>query len=157
LRSHSEIGARVPWRGSFTTRWAKRSLQRRSICKPAQTLEERSAIVQRLDNSIAVLERLLEQARHLSLELRPPLLDDLGLVPALRWYLDQHAKRAGLRVEFFAEPALARYDAEVETACFRVAREALSNGHAPCARSDGAGRIASDGGGFAPWSRGITG
>src|ERR1700676_565437 len=93
----------------------------------AQGLEEHTAIVQRLDDSIATLERLLQQVRQLSLELRPPLLDDLGLVPALRWYLDQQAQRAGLRVEFFADPALERVDAAIETACFRVAQEALTN------------------------------
>jgi two-component system sensor histidine kinase UhpB len=92
-----------------------------------QRLEERTDIVRRLDDSIAALERLLQQARQLSLELRPPLLDDLGLVPALRWYLDQQAQRAGLRVEFFADPALERVDAAIETACFRVAQEALTN------------------------------
>jgi two-component system, NarL family, sensor histidine kinase UhpB len=93
----------------------------------AQRLEERTAIVQRLNDSIAILERLLQQVRQLSLELRPPLLDDLGLVPALRWYLDQQAQRADLRVEFFADPALERVDAAIETACFRVAQEALTN------------------------------
>src|SRR6202790_573594 len=93
----------------------------------AQGLEEHTAIVQRLDDSIATLERLLQQVRQLSLELRPPLLDDLGLVSALRWYLDQQAQRAGLRVEFFADPALERVDAAIETACFRVAQEALTN------------------------------
>jgi PAS domain S-box-containing protein len=93
----------------------------------AQRLEEHTATVQRLDDSIAILERLLQQVRQLSLELRPPLLDDLGLVPALRWYLDQQAQRAVLRVEFFADPALERVDAAIETACFRVAQEALTN------------------------------
>jgi signal transduction histidine kinase len=93
----------------------------------AQRLEERAAIVRRLDDSIAIIERLLQQVRQLSLEFRPPLLDDLGLVPALRWYLDQQAQRAGLRVEFFADPALERVDAAIETACFRVAQEALTN------------------------------
>ena len=47
----------------------------------------------------------------------------MGLVPALRWYLDQQAQR----VEFFADPALERVDAAIETACFRVAQEALTN------------------------------
>jgi signal transduction histidine kinase len=93
----------------------------------AQRLDERTAIVRRLDDSIVILERILQQVRQLSLELRPPLLDDLGLVPALRWYLDQQAQRAGLRVEFFADPALERVDAAIETACFRVAQEALTN------------------------------
>jgi PAS domain S-box-containing protein len=92
-----------------------------------QCLEERAAIVQRLDDSIALLELLIQQARHLSLELRPPLLDDLGLVPALRWYLDQQTQRTGLGVTFFADPALDRVDAAIEIACFRVAQEALTN------------------------------
>ena len=65
--------------------------------------------------------------RQISLDLRPPLLDDLGLVPALRWYLDQQAQRAGLRIEFFADPALERMSPEIETACFRVAQEGLTN------------------------------
>jgi PAS domain S-box-containing protein len=93
----------------------------------AQRLEERTAIVRRLDDSIAIIEGLLQQVRQLSLELRPPLLDDLGRVPALRWSPDQQAQRAGLRVEFFADPALERVDAAIETVCFRVAQEALTN------------------------------
>ncbi len=93
----------------------------------AQQLQERDAIVRRLDGSVAILEQLLQQARQLALELRPPLLDDLGLVSASRSYLYQQAQRAGLRVEFFADPALERADAGVETACFRVAQEAVTN------------------------------
>jgi signal transduction histidine kinase len=93
----------------------------------AQGLEERTAIVRCLDGSIADLDRLLQQMRQLSLELRPTLLDDLGLLPALRWYLDQQARRGGLRVKFFADPALERVDEATETACFRVAQEALTN------------------------------
>jgi signal transduction histidine kinase len=93
----------------------------------AQRLEERGLIARKLDDGIAVLETLLQQARQISLDLRPPLLDDLGLVPALRWYLDQQAQRAGLRIEFFADPALERMSPEIETACFRVAQEALTN------------------------------
>jgi signal transduction histidine kinase len=70
----------------------------------AQRLEERAAIVRRLDDSIAIIERLLQQVRQLSLELRPPFLDDLGLVPALRWYLDQQAQTSanGTSSEYWA-------------------------------------------------------
>src|ERR1700693_20249 len=93
----------------------------------AQHLEERGLIARKLDDGIAVLEALLQQARQISLDLRPPLLDDLGLAPALRWCLDQQAQRADLRVEFFADPALERVDAAIETACFRLAQEALTN------------------------------
>jgi hypothetical protein len=52
-------------------------------------------------------------------DLRPPMLDDLGLVPALRWYLERQTRRAGIRVEFFADPSLERLNAPVETACFQ--------------------------------------
>jgi PAS domain S-box-containing protein len=93
----------------------------------AQRLKERGLIARKLDDSVAVLETLLQQTRQISLDLRPPLLDDLGLVPALRWYLDQQAQRAGLRIEFSADPALERMSPEIETACFRVAQEALTN------------------------------
>jgi signal transduction histidine kinase len=55
------------------------------------------------------------------------MLDDFGLVPALRWYLDHQAGRANLRVEFFAHPGLERLGVEIETACFRVAQEAVTN------------------------------
>jgi PAS domain S-box-containing protein len=95
--------------------------------KAAQHLRKRTAIMRQLGETVAVLDQLLEQGRRLSLEMRPPLLDDLGLVPALRNYLDQHTLRAGLRVKFFADPALDRVDLDIETACFRVAQEAVTN------------------------------
>jgi len=93
----------------------------------ARRLEERNAIMRRLDDGLAIVEGLLQQVRQLSLELRPPLLDDLGLVPALRWFLDQQAQTGGLRIEFFADPELGRLDVAIQTACFRVAQEALTN------------------------------
>jgi PAS domain S-box-containing protein len=93
----------------------------------AQRLEERDLIVQQLDDGIAILETLLQQVRQLSLDLRAPILDDLGLVPALRWHCNRQAQRAGMRVEFFVDPDLRRVSAEIETACFRVAQEALTN------------------------------
>ena len=55
------------------------------------------------------------------------MLDDLGLFAALRWYTDQQAQRAGLRIQFAAEPMEMRLDPALETACFRVAQEALTN------------------------------
>src|SRR5262249_13864888 len=49
-----------------------------------------------LDDGIGLVERTLVQVRNLSLDLRPAMLDQLGLVPAVRWYLDRQAQRAGL-------------------------------------------------------------
>jgi signal transduction histidine kinase len=80
-----------------------------------------------LDESIALTERTLGQIRDLSLDLRPPLLDDLGLVPALRWYLDRQGRRAGFATEFAAANVDDAVPAEIATACFRIAQEALTN------------------------------
>jgi signal transduction histidine kinase len=81
----------------------------------------------RLDDSIQLLDQLLRQVRQLSLDLRPPLLDELGLVPTLRWLVDQQAQRAGLRVTFTANVDGLELYPDVQTACFRVAQEAITN------------------------------
>jgi PAS domain S-box-containing protein len=81
----------------------------------------------RLKESLQAVERVLEQVRDLSLNLRPSMLDDLGLEPALRWYIKRQAALAGLQAEFQAEAPEGRLDSVVETACFRVAQEALTN------------------------------
>lgn len=84
-------------------------------------------IAEQLEDSLRLTDSSLQQVRDLSLELRPSLLDDLGLVSALRWYLDRLAHRAGLNAEFAAADCLARLPTEIETTCFRVAQEALTN------------------------------
>lgn len=59
--------------------------------------------------------------------LRPSMLDDLGLEPALRWYTKRQAALAGLQAEVRADPLEQRLDPMIETECFRVAQEALTN------------------------------
>jgi len=81
----------------------------------------------RLNDSIQLLDGLLMQVRQLSLDLRPPLLDELGLVPTLRWLVDQQAQRAGLRMTFTATVDGLELDPAIQTACFRVAQEAITN------------------------------
>jgi signal transduction histidine kinase len=81
----------------------------------------------RLRASLEAVERVLEQVHDISLNLRPSMLDDLGLVPALRWYTNRQAALVGLRVEFLASPLPRRLEAGIETECFRIAQEALTN------------------------------
>jgi PAS domain S-box-containing protein len=81
----------------------------------------------RLEDSIQLLDRLLLQVGQLSLDLRSPLLDELGLVPALRWLVDEQAQRAGLRMTFTANMDSLEIESAVQTACFRVAQEAITN------------------------------
>jgi len=81
----------------------------------------------RLNENLKVVERVLEQVQDISLDLRPSILDDLGLEPALRWYTDRQAALVGLKVVFHADPLVRRLDSVIETECFRVAQEALTN------------------------------
>jgi len=84
-------------------------------------------VAARLDENATILDRLLQQTRQISLDLRPPLLDDLGLVPALRWYVNQQAERAGLEAKFSAEPLADDVPPHIQIACFRLAQEAITN------------------------------
>ncbi len=80
-----------------------------------------------IQQGINSLDGLLRQVRRLSLDLRPPLLDDLGLLPALRWYLGQITERTSLAAHLVAPESCPRLGPAIETACFRVAQEALTN------------------------------
>jgi signal transduction histidine kinase len=81
----------------------------------------------RLEDSMALIEPVLQQVRELSLDLRPSLLDDLGLGPALRWYVKRQAERAGFRAQIIIETAARRPSADIETTCFRIVQEAVTN------------------------------
>jgi PAS domain S-box-containing protein len=85
------------------------------------------ALASRLKQTLQVIERVQEQVHDLSLNLRPSMLDDLGLEPALRWYTERQAALAGLQAEVQADPLEHRLDPAVETECFRVAQQALTN------------------------------
>jgi PAS domain S-box-containing protein len=80
-----------------------------------------------LTNAVNHVDHLLKIVRNLSLNLRPPMLDDFGLVSALRWLLDQHTKTTGRVVELDAQYEVEHPDSTIETACFRTAQEALTN------------------------------
>lgn len=80
-----------------------------------------------IDESIQIVEQALEQVRSLALDLRPSMLDDLGLVSALRWYVDRFRARSGIDVNLSASSVKPRLPTEIEIACFRVAQEALTN------------------------------
>ncbi|MCL4562038.1 MAG: GAF domain-containing sensor histidine kinase [Chloroflexi bacterium] len=77
--------------------------------------------------NINLIDRTLQQVRNLSLDLRPSLLDDLGVVAATRWYLDRQAQRARFTAHFLADPPELRLSPTLETTCFRVVQEAITN------------------------------
>lgn len=79
-----------------------------------------------LGQAVELTQELVARLRHLSLTLRPPLLDDLGLQVAMEWQIRRFSEQTGLAIEFrHAVPS--RLPPQVETAFFRIAQEALTN------------------------------
>jgi signal transduction histidine kinase len=81
----------------------------------------------RVPESMQAIRKMMQQVQTLAFELRPPTLDDFGLSGALRQLVERHGERAGVSASFTARPAGVRASGEIETACFRIVQEALSN------------------------------
>lgn len=81
----------------------------------------------RVANSKDLIRHTMEQLKLLIYDLRPTMLDDLGLIPALRWYIESHLDGSDLVVDVDFEGADARIAAETETALYRIAQESLAN------------------------------
>ena len=93
-----------------------------------QQVSQASEVSGYIRDNIEAVDEALRLVRDLSVDLRPPVLDDFGLATALRWYVDRYAKRTGLEVEVVADlPDHERFSCDLETACFRIAQEALTN------------------------------
>lgn len=82
-----------------------------------------------IDDNVRVIDEAVDQVRGLSVDLRPLLLDDFGLVVALRWYLDRQARNYGIDVQFSSHSISedTRLSGALETACFRIVQEAVTN------------------------------
>ena len=81
----------------------------------------------RVPESMRIIKKMIEQVQTLAFELRPSMLDEFGLVLALRNLVTRHGERAGMRASFTVTPPNLRAPLEIETACFRIVQEALSN------------------------------
>ena len=81
----------------------------------------------RIAECIALADRLLQQVRSLSLDLRPSMLDHLGLPATLRWYLHREVERGRFAADMQLYPDDVRLSSELETTLFRIAQEALTN------------------------------
>ncbi len=81
-----------------------------------------------LEQAQILVNELMARARRLSLDLRPALLDDLGLVPTLLWHIEHYTAQTRVRVNFrHIGLENRRFSAEVETAAYRIVQEALTN------------------------------
>ncbi|HTS67074.1 MAG TPA: sensor histidine kinase [Candidatus Acidoferrales bacterium] len=88
----------------------------------------------RLDRARELAERTVQTIRNISVLLRPALLDDLGLVPALQFQLEDFLRRSGIQCEFVEDNVADRLPDSVKTCVYRVVQEALHN----CEKHSGA-------------------
>ncbi len=81
-----------------------------------------------LDQLRTLVEELMQRVREMSLQLRPPMLDDLGLLSTLRWHIDRYMAQTGIRV-IFKHSGLdqRRFAADIEIAVYRMVQEGLTN------------------------------
>lgn len=80
-----------------------------------------------LMEAVGMTNEIAAQIREISSQLRPRILDDLGLLPALIWQVDQVNNRTSVKVDFKHAGLNRRFPAEVSTAAFRIVQEALTN------------------------------
>lgn len=85
--------------------------------------DERNEKLQKLREDVSLI---IEDVRGLAWELRPSVLDDLGVVPAIRRYIDNFSRHYGIRIHFDCN-LRKRLDVHKETAIYRVIQEALAN------------------------------
>lgn len=84
-------------------------------------------LIARLDDSLGIVNRTLQQVRNLSLDLRPSMLDDFGLTAALNWYMERQAERVGFAVHVAIDTIPSNLSPAIATTCFRVVQEAVTN------------------------------
>lgn len=78
-------------------------------------------------DSASLVKQMSSDIRTMSYLLHPPLLDEMGLTAALKWYIQGFAERSKIAVEFDGPQKIVRLPREVETAVFRVVQECLTN------------------------------
>lgn len=80
-----------------------------------------------LRETVGLTDRTIQEVRTLSHLLHPPLLEELGFLPAARWYVDEYGKRSQVKVSLLVDEPIERLPREVEIALFRVLQESLTN------------------------------
>jgi len=97
------------------------------VNEEAQALSPKAAKL--LAEASGLLDQVSEEVRDLSHLLHPPMLDEVGLVSALRWLVEGLEERSGIDVELDVPEDLERMPAQIELTLFRIAQEGLSNVH----------------------------
>lgn len=92
-------------------------------------LERLSQTAKTILDSSDLVQEMNKEVRTISYLLHPPLLDEAGLVSALRWYIDGFTERSKIEVDLEVADDIGRFSRELETAVFRMVQECLTNVH----------------------------
>ena len=93
----------------------------------ADSCEERVALMDRIHTSNTLIDQMIHVVRRISTDLRPSVLDDLGLVAALEWQLSEFTSRTEIRHEFTTTFEYVNIKEATAVAVFRIFQEALTN------------------------------
>jgi PAS domain S-box-containing protein len=97
-----------------------------AVLKKAEATD-RSHLKRKIADTQNLLEHTMEAVHRFARELRPAMLDDLGLLPALRTYINGFAERTGLKVRFRSDNEAEQLDGERKTVVYRITQESLNN------------------------------
>jgi PAS domain S-box-containing protein len=98
-----------------------------SIISHSLDSTDTSIVDERISDCGQLIEGISRTTRNVIANLRPPVLDDFGLLSALQWHTEIFSKRTGLQVTIQADEAFPRLNGEKEMTLFRIAQEALTN------------------------------
>jgi signal transduction histidine kinase len=100
----------------FDLEWVKENLSK-----------EQKAVQEKVQAMSSLIASVIEWVRRISQELRPSLLDNLGLIAAMEWELNEFKKRTGINCEFSTNQSEIKLDEQTSIAIFRIAQEFLNN------------------------------
>jgi signal transduction histidine kinase len=84
-------------------------------------------IIADIDESKNVIIELLQRIRTLSINLHPSMLDNIGLMPTLKWYCEEYTKRTGIAINLIRSGPEQNIDSKVRLTAYRIIQEALTN------------------------------
>jgi signal transduction histidine kinase len=108
-----------------------------SRAQAAASSGQPASLPERLERARALAEETVQTIRDISLLLRPTLLDDLGLAPALQFQVEQFLRRSGIACDYVEENVSDHLPDSVKTCVYRIVQEALHN----CEKHSGAARV----------------
>ena len=90
-------------------------------------LQDQIPMIEKIDAMSRIIDKTIMTVKKISTDLRPGLLDDLGLSAAIEWQLEEFQKRTGITCKIMIDPKDITFDKDRNTALFRILQETLTN------------------------------